>query len=282
VGECPADPTTGPLSGLWSCATTGFGLPVDQHDDDSRAFTVTSEPLTEAVVIAGRPEVTVVLPPEVTPASRLVVRLTEVDPAGRSLLICTGLVEPDPTRRRHRVVLWPTVYQVAAGHRIRVVLGEADFPRLRPLNLTSPWPVSGVEVVLPTLDDEAGTREDLPPKREPDERSVLVARRPQWEITRDPLRDGVELLVGLDTDSIAPDRGYELRARWAFRAAVRRDRPDAATITATDSAEATLDTGETVKATATVRLTRAALWARGEVEIDGLPVFTRTWQVPHR
>lgn len=42
---------------------------------------------------------------------------------------------------------------------------------------------------------------------------------------------------------------------------------------------AKLRTGEPIEVKATTRMTQAALWARGEVSIDGTMVFSQVWDL---
>jgi len=65
------------------------------------------------------------------------VRLCDVDPSGKSINICDGLMrlvpsrfppEPDGTRRVH-IDLWPTAYRFRRGHRVRVQVSSGAHPR---------------------------------------------------------------------------------------------------------------------------------------------------------
>lgn len=65
------------------------------------------------------------------PSSDVFVRLCDVDPSGRSLNVCDGLLRvndaAEPTAVR--VQLSPTAYRFLAGHRIRVQVSSGAFPR---------------------------------------------------------------------------------------------------------------------------------------------------------
>jgi uncharacterized protein len=142
-----SDPTVGLLSGFTRLATAGVGLPGDQHHDDLKSTCWTSEPLEAALAVVGRPEVMFDRP---TPG-RVVAKLTHVDPAGRSVLITSGAIGEGLPARHDAVVLDATAYEIPAGHRLRVVLSEADFPRLWPLPPGEAPSVRIRSVSLPTL-----------------------------------------------------------------------------------------------------------------------------------
>ena len=90
------DATVGALRGLPGLGM-GEDFPArDQRDDDRRSVTVTSAPLRAGIVVGGRPEVSVRLGRGV---GRLVARLTDVHPDGRSVLITAGVLCPGARRR---------------------------------------------------------------------------------------------------------------------------------------------------------------------------------------
>ena len=81
------DPTVGVLSGFTRLAAAGgVGLPVDSHDDDLRVHLLDQRAVGRRPGRAGPPEVTLDSPA----TGRVVVKLTHVDPAGRSVFITSG------------------------------------------------------------------------------------------------------------------------------------------------------------------------------------------------
>jgi putative CocE/NonD family hydrolase len=65
------------------------------------------------------------------------VRITDVEPSGKSMNVCDGLqrlfparpaADPDGCRKVH-IDLWPTAYRFRQGHRIRVQVASGSFPR---------------------------------------------------------------------------------------------------------------------------------------------------------
>ena len=283
IAEYQPDPTTGALSGLWGLVASGTALPLDQHDDDTRALSATSEPLLDDLLIAGRPAVVVRLARrDGMPASaveRLVVRLTEVDPQDRSRFISGGVACPDGPGETHTIMLWPTTYRLHAGHRLRVVLSDSDFPRLTPLVDPPSLRVAGIELAAPTLPNNAGVAFDMPvvDNRESNAAGLSGDR---WSITRDPIHDGIEVAIasGFRTGGAYTSQGHLLESHYDIRATVRRASPDAAVSKGTHTFLVRMSTGEQITVKANIRCTQAALWARGEVTIDRVTIFSQIWE----
>jgi len=112
--------------------------PVEARND---VLTFTSEPLTEPLTVIGRVRCRVWLTPD-TPDLDLSVRLTDVYPDGRSMLLMEGiqrarmrcgddreclLVPGQPTEIE--VDLWSTAMVFNAGHRLRVAVAGSNWPR---------------------------------------------------------------------------------------------------------------------------------------------------------
>jgi len=282
IAEYQPDPTTGALSGLRGVGAGAIAGLLDQHDDDLRALHFTSDRLPADILLCGRPEVTIRLadehPDDVAP-QRLVVRLTDVDPHNRSTFITSGVRCPDTQMVIHQVTLAPAAYRIRAGHRLRVVVSDSDFPRLTPLPTPARIGVASIAVTAPTLPEDIGATVDMPTT----ERTVADRRADRggcWTITRDPVHDDIEVAIATATDPARTEQGHLLATSSDTRASVRRNSPEAATITAAHTANVRLTTGETVTVSATVRCTQTALWARGDITIDGLTTYTRTWEAP--
>jgi putative CocE/NonD family hydrolase len=282
IAEYRPDPTIGALAGL--CLYNGeggLGVPVDQHDDDMRSALFASAPLADDVVIAGQPEVTVRLagdgaePPEV---QRIVVRLTAVDPDGRSTLIVGGVARPEEPTYVQPVTLRRTVFRVSAGHRLRVAICDSDFPLLRPLAHPVPLRIVGVELRVPTVSEKIGVDLDMP--RLEAATPALPGSGVEWSISRDPINDGVEVTFGFRSEGRTSGEGHRFETRSLTRSTVRRAAPQAAVISGDYGATLDLNSGEHVAVQAEVRCTEAAFWARGEVVIDGAMIFSGTWDAP--
>lgn len=108
---------------------------------EGRLLTYTSEPLAEDVTLVG-PVKAVIFGASTAPDTDWVVRLCDVQPDGRSLSVCDGilraryrvslerqeLIEPGKVYR-FEVDLWSTAWCLEAGHRIRLHVTSSDFPR---------------------------------------------------------------------------------------------------------------------------------------------------------
>ncbi|MYW91692.1 CocE/NonD family hydrolase [Amycolatopsis rubida] len=267
------DPTSGALSGLWGFPSPGYGLPVDQHDDDVRSVMANSRPLSGDLVLCGRPEVVVGIS-EGAP-ERIVVRLADVDPDGRSKFIVAGVHCPAEATGQYRIRLRATAYRVPAGHRLRVTVSDSDFPRLVPLPQPEPFTLSGLELAVPAVAEDLGV---------PAEVSVPATRvRPSgsWSLTRDPVRDRAEVAItsGRPPEVTTAD-GHRIRARSDLRAAVEAAHPGASFATAEHETAITANTGEHVVVAVTIRCDRAVLWAHATVAVDGAEIFGKTWHLP--
>ena len=113
----------------------------DQRPIEPRCLTFTSAPLEQDLEIVGPVEAVVYLSSTAVDTD-VVVRLCDVYPDGRSMLLCDGiqraryrespfrsaLLEPGRVYEI-RVDLWATGNRFLAGHRIRVLLNSSCFPR---------------------------------------------------------------------------------------------------------------------------------------------------------
>jgi putative CocE/NonD family hydrolase len=138
----PADP----------CPTRGGNLlmpaqyprgPVDQTPVIARAdvLSYTTEPLGEDLEVTG-PIQGVLWAATDGPDTDWVVKLCDVQPDGRTLNVCDGIVRaslrrglgrPEPVAPggplRYEIDLWATSMVFLAGHRLRVLVTSSDFPR---------------------------------------------------------------------------------------------------------------------------------------------------------
>lgn len=307
-GSADPDPTVGTLSGLWGIPNGGFGRPLDQHEDDARSVAITGPPLAAPLLVLGRPLVTLT-----GVAGRVVVKLTDVDPAGRSTVVTgtvlaspavdpagrstvvTGTVLPSadgagspgpavppgspgpavpPDPAEATVSLDPTCYRFAAGHRLRVVVSDAAFPRVWPALPAAPIQVRDLVLRLPCPPDAGEPVTVERPVPGPD----WVTYTPRWEIARDLLGRRVTVVVGDALRAELPG-GHTITRDADIRASVRRDDPAAADLHATTTAEVRLATGEQVVVRAELILTAQVSAATGAVSVDGVTIAVRTWDL---
>ncbi|MEY9839987.1 CocE/NonD family hydrolase [Streptacidiphilus sp. EB103A] len=273
------DPAVGSLSGLWAIPTSGFGLPGDQHEDDMAGLTVTGPPLERSLLIVGRPAAALAAA-QVCGFGRLVVKLTDVDPRGRSTLI-TGGVLADPSTA-HRVVLDPTAYHLAAGHRLRVVVSDGAFPRLWPCGSESApedrvLRLTRLDLELPAVAGAEGRPAILPVPGGGDGAELWIGDDPRWSVSRDPIHRATTVTMGGSLSARTPQREHLLELETELMATVEAAVPGAARIHGSSTTTVRLGTGERIVVQVELRLTEGAAVAAGTVHIDGVEVLNRHW-----
>ncbi|HEX5402287.1 MAG TPA: CocE/NonD family hydrolase [Pseudonocardiaceae bacterium] len=259
-------PGAGVRSGLWGIPTSGFGLPLDQHQDDLHSLSITGSPLEEPVRIVGRPTVALTAEDE---HDHLVVKLADVDPDGRSTLISGGIAGAEGL-----CTLEPTAYLVSASHRLRVVIAAGAFPRLWPTSAPPPH-LSAVEVTLPVVSAMDGCATTLPA---PDPTTPNLELVPRWNIHEDLINDAVTVTVGGQLTARTPHGNHRLTHDTQVSATVARDSPAAARLHGTSTATVHPTSGETITTRVELRVTGTTVTANSEVTADGTTIFTRQWQ----
>jgi putative CocE/NonD family hydrolase len=102
-----------------------------EHREDVLVFT--SEPLTEDLEVTGRVNAKIYFSSDQSDTD-LVLRLSDVYPDGRSILIADGSKRKESSKADEKaeaidVDLWSTSIVFAKGHRIRVSLTSSNYPR---------------------------------------------------------------------------------------------------------------------------------------------------------
>ncbi|MEN3283864.1 MAG: uncharacterized protein V7607_5004 [Solirubrobacteraceae bacterium] len=136
--------------------------------------------------------------------------------------------------------------------------------------------VSAIELTAPIITDEAGAPVVMPAPQAP--RATAAGGR--WTITRDPVRDRIEVVIGRCARELPAGDGDRLDVRSEVRATVRRAAPDEALTTGHHTAVLHRASGELVSVNVLIRCTQAALWARGEVTVDDTALFSQVWEAP--
>lgn len=138
----PSDPvptTGGALVMAGSFPAGQLNQSVVEDREDVLVFTTAA--LTEAIEITGRVTASIFAATD-GPSTDWVVRLCDVDEAGRSLNVVDGITRVHTESGRvdkTEIDLWSTSIVVAAGHRLRVQLTSSNFPRWdRNLNTGEP------------------------------------------------------------------------------------------------------------------------------------------------
>lgn len=279
AGHSLSDPTIGSQSGLWWSGGMGgaFSSPLDQHDDDLRSLSYTTAPLA-GMVLVGRPRVVVDWAKDVP--TRLVVRLTDVDPDGRSSLIAHGLTT-DESPMGTEIDLSPTCYQLAAGHRVRLAISTADFPRLSPAIDVQPdqAPPATLMVSLPVL--EPGLLEPAEPQRPMGgafDVGLLKSWVPEWSVRRDCASDSVEHQWGSTLEVFTADLGHRLVMSASHLASTSRRDPHASIASAMRRTEIHAADAEMVVVSVATSMTSAGLTVTTTVDVGAATAFQRTWK----
>jgi putative CocE/NonD family hydrolase len=165
---------TGLDSGAWCADGHSDDLPPDQRADDGRSLTFDSEPLTGAFEILGTCVAVLELESN-RPQALVALRLCEVAPDGRSLLVARGCLnlthrdshaEPEPLQPGQRYVM--RVPFDAAGHRFQA--GSRLRLSVSPTSWPLAWP--SPEPVTLTLHCDGTSRLELPTRVPSAEASV--------------------------------------------------------------------------------------------------------------
>ncbi len=144
---------SGTAAGIWWGEPTG-----DQRADDGASLLFDTAPLEQPLAILGNPHlvVNVAFDGPGAPDGRVVARLEDVDPDGRSALV-TGAALAARHRENTELAfeLHATSWIFRPGHRIRLALTTAQFPMF--------WPAAGALGMTVALGGEPGsTRLELP------------------------------------------------------------------------------------------------------------------------
>jgi hypothetical protein len=285
----------------------GLDYPQDQRSDDALALAYTSDALPSPLEIAGRPRVRLTVTPSWNDPT-LVAKLCDVAPDGTSTLVATGwlalraLVDPvlaawagdtPPTAAAElagktvtvEIPLWHTAYRFGPGHRVRLSLACADFPRVWPGEGTGWIDVhrDGAELVLPTVDPERAPH-GVPSFEPPDLMALLsegpMVFVPTWRVEKDTVAGTVATRAGLEMRFQTPT-GALLESRHEYVARVgtgERAEPQL-------DAELTLDVlqdGDAIRVRATERMTAREVELRSSVTVNGEERFQGEWRRPWR
>lgn len=144
-GELTVDPNN-PVPTLGGMNLEDNSGPWDQRPLESRGdvLVFSTDPLAEPVEVAGRVQAVIHAESNLTD-NDLTVRLTDVYPDGRSMLVCDGILRasfreslsnPTPITPGevipYAVDLWSTSLVFNTGHRIRLIVANTNAPRFEP------------------------------------------------------------------------------------------------------------------------------------------------------
>jgi putative CocE/NonD family hydrolase len=280
-----ADPTVGALSGRWD----DTGSPGEQSADDARSLTYTTDPLSDNLEVSGSAMATLCLSVLEGKEVHLALRLCDVSPDGHSVLITSGWRKCRPhdaeTAQPVEVELWPTSYLVAAGHRLRLSVGCADFPHIWPtetnplLRIRHGGP-SASFLSVPTL---AFVEREAAPRVAPAPRvgTALTRSPPSRLVARDLFTDRVTVTTRTTTSLATPSGDGRLDVTSEVEATVTPSRPQDARASGYLTARLRLAGGGAAAILARVWATRTAVFMSARVTLDDVLVSERTWRRAH-
>jgi hypothetical protein len=299
----------GSTAGLWSPLPMGLDYPQDQRRDDALALAYTSVPLDRPLEIAGKPVVRLGLTCSWNDPT-LVVKLCDVAPDGSSELVSTGwlalraLVDPalvawrpedgerrdspaaTPTELAGRsidvdVALWHSAYRFAPGHRVRLSIACADFPRLWPGEGGGSIDVERERSVLSLPEVDPGRAPHEVPSFEPPDLMALLSEGPMlfvpsWRVEHDVVQGTMATRAGLEMKFTTPT-GAVLECRQEYVASVgtgERAEPTLRSEVALDL----LQDGDVVRVRTTERMTARDVELRSVVTVNDEERYQREWR----
>jgi uncharacterized protein len=276
------DPTVGARGGLWGVPTRGREEPSDQHGDDVRSIAFTGAPLEAPLTLAGRPQVTLVVELDPPVARHIAVELADVAPDGSSLLITCGAIALTADREPAAPVdvdLYDTSYEIAVGHRLRLVVAGADFPRLWPDATPGAITVLGAGSALRLRAlDTTGDPISLPPPVVDPAPPLLLRTEPAYRVIEDRASGAVQVDIGSHLVARTPDASSVLDYEQLVTASVAPDRSDACRLRGTSTT--TID-GPHGRVVVAVELLVSGAGdegvAHGVVTWDGVELMSRSW-----
>ena len=275
-------PLVGVHGGQWDAMATGMGYPLHQGPDDLLSLTFTTEPLEDGLELGGSPEA--VLHVERLDGDEpftLVAKLVDIEPDGRAELITSGWLRVrSPGGARIR--LWATSYALARGHRLRLSVSAADFPRVWPDPVSPEFELDfgASELKLPVVPEDPGIEWEQPPRPEevdPAERFPwTIGGSPEWRWERDEAGDAASVTLGGGESMRLPEGGtFSISQRATASVSVAH--PEGAAIAAQARIETRSAGGELVEVEARSAVRRDRVVYEGRILVDGVPLLERTW-----
>jgi hypothetical protein len=272
-------------------------LPLEQSEDERRSVTFTSGPLAQDREITGSPVAHLRIRVLEGDDALVSVKLAEVDQAGQSALITSGILKASHRQGSSDLAaiipgqdidldipLAATSYLMRRGCRLRVSCAGADFPKYWPLPENARIEIcaggpDGSSVDVPFAPEAETLAGRFPDRIEPaTETPPLVLQfRPTWKIERDLAANAVSVSTGSEFSCLIPDGGT-MAMKHVATASVARDRPSGAhVVSATEIRLRTpLDQDVTIESSSNVGQHGVVL--NGHVTLDGHEVFRRTWR----
>lgn len=275
----PYDPTVGLDSLAFDPWTTAVTDPGEHNGDDARSLCFTSDPLPENWEVTGQAEVLLHTRASV-PGLNYSAKLCDVGPDGRSRLVTMGW-SPDRAAHAVAISLRATSHVFRRGHRLRLSVALADFPRLWPTPQPGEVrlvhdPVNSPRLLLPCTPPLSSLAPlQFPPLGVPPKAAAEVESTQSWQVGHELVQQGAFL------ESRGRSR-YQLRdggtVTYAheYSARVLQSDPGSAVIQIHSEVHARRATGTVVVKTAS-SFTPLAVSIRAEIEKDGETIYRKEW-----
>lgn len=268
-------------AGLWYPMGLALGGQFDQAADDAKSLAYTSAPTAASLVLAGTPRAHLELDLEAQAGVDVCVKLVHVDEQDRATLVSSGWhhlerAGEDGRRVSLDIALYPTGYEIPAGHRYRWTVALADFPRL--------WPTPGMArmtlrtgstFTLPAAGDGTAFVPPAPPtgvNRAP----WILNGEPICRIERDAVRDGVSITAGMRVEMKLP-QGGSMRLRHTVTAEMQEAASAAAVIATQAELDLSLASGEEISVNTAGYATLGQRHLLGRVRSGERTLFERKW-----
>jgi hypothetical protein len=279
--EYAATPIVGITAGQWDTLATGMGYPLDQGPDDLLSLTYESEPFEEPLEVGGSPEAHLdVERVDLEGPFDLVVKLVDVTPDGRAELVATGWARTDG--RPTNVSLCATAWALGRGHRLRLSVACADFPRV--------WPDSrnprlrlhrrDSAVRIPIVPKGIGRPIEVPrplPVAPAERAPWSSGGTSSWTTEHDVANNGLAVTLASSSTVRLPEGGT-LEIRQHSTARVEEPHPEGATVEGTTTIVIEFPGSERVEVEARSRAWRTRSLYHGRVAVDGRQMLDRSWR----
>lgn len=291
-----ADPTVGITAGVFP-ADNGLGMPRDQVTDDRLSLSFTSDPIATDIEITGCPEAVLYIALDQGDDINLAVKLCDVAPDGASALITSGWLKashrlshehPNPPPAGafldYSIQVSATSYRIPRGHRLRISVACADFPRIFPTPV-NPLIRLGFGantrslVRLPVV-SSTGVPGPVLPVPDPmiDRTPLNVEGSPRYRLERDFEKKTLSVEIGGWGTLLTPEGDGRLETDTLGRVEMRVDRPDTARVEGRSMLTAQMPSGSVIVSEGSTWITHWGQVMRGRVTMDGKILLDREWR----
>jgi hypothetical protein len=183
-----------------------------------------------------------------------------------------------------KITLCATSYVVARGHRIRLSIACADFPRI--------WPTKRNPTIRVFYGPHRGSSVRIPVAADSKGATIVEPRRPEPGVNRSPLRTAMVPRYTIEHDLVAGStrvrtgsfqsmallNGGSLAMDHRASACVADSHPEATTVEGDTSIALELPSLGKVEVATTSWVTADAMALSGRIMLNGREFFSKTWR----